>query len=360
MELSSYLHQLLHRHDCVIVPGLGGFVCASKKLEFNPRAGYIQPARKTVAFNQNLTGNDGLLANFIAEEKKIDFTLATQQIEGWADTIKQQLEQGQTVNMRGIGSFSHNEEKNTVFVPEPTANFLPETYGLQKLVLKPQADGMETTVAETPAVAKKDESKATPPAKKSRRHPIPLPAGSEPQVKERKKGKSWLRRIPYIILVLLLVAGFFVVRNYPQHFKFDFGSLFPSDAPAPKKETVKPQTPPTSPDKVTAEKESPAAKSIQNETHAQPPVDTKTTETAQTDSVFYIIAGAFSSGQNASNLKTDLEQKGYEPVIINIPGSSLYRVGYRQYTTRKEAEGRLAAVRRDAKNPAAWVLAVKK
>jgi hypothetical protein len=55
MDLSAHIYHLLYRHDCVVIPGFGGLVGTYKKVEFNPHAGYIMPARKTVAFNQNLT-----------------------------------------------------------------------------------------------------------------------------------------------------------------------------------------------------------------------------------------------------------------------------------------------------------------
>ncbi|HYG16225.1 MAG TPA: SPOR domain-containing protein, partial [Bacteroidia bacterium] len=139
------------------------------------------------------------------------------------------------------------------------------------------------------------------------------------------------------------------------------GSFLPmSDSNPPEiiKESI-PVTPAIPPAEQSAELKA-DTESSQNTTITQSGVETSALVSSNSDSVFYIIAGAFRSGDNAGKLRAELEQKGYAPHIIKLPCSSLLRVGYRQYATRREAHDQLSVIRKEDNNPDAWVLAVKK
>jgi cell division protein FtsN len=355
MELTSHLRQLLYNHECVIVPGLGGFLCSYKKFEFNTAAGLLIPARKTVAFNQNLNNNDGLLANHLAQKTNTGFNGALEKINAWVSNLHYTLQQGQTVNLDGIGSLTLNEEKKLVFVPQPDANFLTETYGLgivkvgkttatktSQVYAQPLAATAEKAVG--PKVEAKPELK-----KDTKQQTTPLP----PVPPQRKK-PSFLRRVFVLFIILIVLSTIFVVQDLAYHAKINKGSLLNIERQHKQPANTDEQT-----ENAPATVEVPT-ESLKKDTDTHPPVETSTAINSKTDSVFYIIAGAFKSESNAEALVSDLEKKGYDSKIINIQGSSLYRVGYRQYATRIEAEARLDAVREKEQNHAAWVLAVKK
>ena len=59
-ELSIHLKNLLSKYECVIVPGLGGFVTYFENAHWENNT--LIPPMQQVRFNQNLTYHDGLLA----------------------------------------------------------------------------------------------------------------------------------------------------------------------------------------------------------------------------------------------------------------------------------------------------------
>ena len=82
-QIEFYLSELLYLHDCVIIPGFGGFVGNKKSAYIHPVSGIIYPPSKTLLFNKNLTQNDGLLATHIAKEEELDLLEMTNLIEGF-------------------------------------------------------------------------------------------------------------------------------------------------------------------------------------------------------------------------------------------------------------------------------------
>ena len=75
MKLEQYISKLLYQYDCVIVPGLGGFVANYKSATIQPVQNTFSPPSKGISFNKNLNNNDGLLANFIAQEETVSFAI---------------------------------------------------------------------------------------------------------------------------------------------------------------------------------------------------------------------------------------------------------------------------------------------
>ena len=389
MELSTHIKHLLYNNNCVIVPNFGGFVCAHKKLEFNIHTGLIHPPRKTVSFNLNLNNNDDLLANHIANKKNISYTQALENINAWVSNLNKKLQNGETINIDGLGSFSLTGDKKVLFVPFANANFLTDSYGLKTVTLNKKVAAIATPQKEkvvVPPLAIKEPTKTNKtvetPTSKPIIEPISnetiaelnVPAPPKPQQRKPRKTLRKLRRVFAVMFTLLLFLALFISQDYFYHYKMEQSNH-------QKHNTKKSTSTPTKNEKTpafesetiipneeysinnayenTSNSNDDAANSLENSTVTQPSVETSMGETAKTDSVFYIIAGAFSSESNAQDLLDELNRKGFAPEIINVQGSSLYRVGYQRYTSRKKAEANLNSTRNNTHNFAAWVLAVK-
>lgn len=357
MQVHQYIPQLLYLHDCVEVPGLGGFVCEHKKLEFNVYEGLLIPARKIPFFNTHLNTNDGLLVQHIVQKQNITAQAALENINAWVGQLHYRLQKGETIVLEGLGTFSLNGDKKIEFIPLANSNFLVQNYGLPALQLRKKEIKSTETVQHfatgtLPPVNEK------PTEKKATINTTPAPT-LPPQ---RKKGVGrYLRRVVFMVFTILLFSSFFVLQDYMFHAQSKNGIPAPAKqqpkAPAIHDETDEDANKTNQPDTTTKQKHT--DNSLQNSTTAHSNVDTYTSTSSQTDSVFYIIAGAFKSETNAADLSAELAYKGYDPKIINVQGSSLYRVAYRQYGTRKEAESKLNTLRNSTHNFSAWVLSVK-
>ena len=60
IELSKHIEVLLLENDCVIVPGLGGFIAHKRQAAYSIQKGEFMPPLRTIGFNPQLIMNDGL------------------------------------------------------------------------------------------------------------------------------------------------------------------------------------------------------------------------------------------------------------------------------------------------------------
>ena len=127
----EHIEELLYLHDCVIVPGLGGFICDYTSANINEKTGTIVPPSKKVVFNKHLKQNDGLLIDWIARKEQIDYEKAQRRLALFCEEIKVRLNQKQKVDFGTIGTFSVDRRFNVLFESK-NHNFLPDVIGMAR------------------------------------------------------------------------------------------------------------------------------------------------------------------------------------------------------------------------------------
>ncbi len=135
--LNTYLKDLLVLHDCVILPGFGGFVGSYKSAKRTDKD-YFTPPRKVIAFNQQLKQNDGLLANTIVAIEKISYEEAMQHVTTFVANIKEELSTKGSYTIKGIGELKVGEQEKILFTPDTTTNFLHLPTGMSSFQFAPQ------------------------------------------------------------------------------------------------------------------------------------------------------------------------------------------------------------------------------
>ena len=130
LDLGSHIIRLLFTHDCVIVPGFGGFVANYQDAVHDEASHTFSPPSKKIVFNSSLSHNDGLLINSIAEQLGIDYDEAAQQVRQSVDEAWIALEKGETLKWEGIGTFRYNDDSALIFDPQLTENLLTDAYGM--------------------------------------------------------------------------------------------------------------------------------------------------------------------------------------------------------------------------------------
>lgn len=128
----EHIEALLYLHDCVIVPGLGGFICNYSGATINEKTGMITPPAKRVVFNKHLKQNDGLLIDWIARKEQIDYEKAQRRLALFCEEVKVRLNQKQKVDFGKIGSFSVDRRFNILF-ESSNHNFLPDVIGMEAM-----------------------------------------------------------------------------------------------------------------------------------------------------------------------------------------------------------------------------------
>jgi len=139
-DLSPFIRELLYSHDCVILPGFGGFIANYTPARINRNSHSFNPPVKAISFNSNLDNNDGLLMGKISEQKGIGYGDAKRLAEDYSRKLKSELSTSGRVHLRGIGHFSLNSEGSPQFTPDNDINYLPDSYGLEPFTRHPAGD----------------------------------------------------------------------------------------------------------------------------------------------------------------------------------------------------------------------------
>ena len=132
-NLAQYIESLLIQHECVIVPGLGGFVTYRDKASIRNNRLYA-PAQR-VRFNHLLTYHDGLLAEAYMQDRHIGYSAALKAIKADIEQITTALNSGNTFILGRIGALSLSAD-NTIILKNEDCKFLPENIGLPIVNLK--------------------------------------------------------------------------------------------------------------------------------------------------------------------------------------------------------------------------------
>jgi nucleoid DNA-binding protein len=130
LELVHHIRDLLYHHDCVVVPGFGGFVTNERSARIDSAANCFYPPSRAVGFNARLDHNDGLLISYLSARLSMNYVDVKKLVEKFAGEVIDRLADGKVVHFEGIGEFTVDRDHNLHFDPDPSANFLKESYGL--------------------------------------------------------------------------------------------------------------------------------------------------------------------------------------------------------------------------------------
>ncbi len=130
MNIDKHISELLFEHDCVIVPGFGGFISNYFSAGVNAGKHQFHPPFKKISFNRNLKNNDGLLANQIVQAEGISYSEAIRFISEYVEKLNVELQTGKRFELNKIGTFYLGEENTLLFDQDETVNYLPESFGL--------------------------------------------------------------------------------------------------------------------------------------------------------------------------------------------------------------------------------------
>jgi nucleoid DNA-binding protein len=137
MDITSFIRELLFSHDCVIIPGFGGFIGNYTPARIDKSSSTFYPPVKQISFNRNLNHNDGLLVGRISGSAKIPYGDARNIVEEFVTTLRKKLERGEKITFDNIGSFSNNQEGNVQFEPDRNINYHLDSYGLDSFQFLP-------------------------------------------------------------------------------------------------------------------------------------------------------------------------------------------------------------------------------
>jgi len=348
MKLEQYISELLYQYDCVVVPGLGGFVANYKSATIQNVQNTFAPPSKSISFNKNLSANDGLLANLIAKKEQLHFEQAIKKIETAVAGINRDLKLKKRVLLNEVGTLFLDAENRTQFEPHNAVNHLLGSYGLAVFQKQPiQRETIEEKITKefvdrtAPLVAVKNE-----------------------------KSKKWIYAAALIPLAFL--AGW-MPYNVDLNRNLNTANLN-SFTPAVKavysptktafvekqegkENTVKKQI--EAADESTYfldvsfdETANPVTVQLKEKPIAAAAVSTYV-DVAKQELRYHIVAGCFSEKRNAKKMVKKLKKQGFDAFIVG-KRKGLWAVSYNSFVSRKEAVNALTFAQEH--NDKAWIL----
>ncbi len=137
VDITVFIRELLFGHDCVIVPGFGGFIGNYSPARIDKNSATFYPPVKQISFNRNLNHNDGLLVGRVSASLNINYGDARSMVEEFVVELRKKLTKGEKVVFDNIGSFINNQEGNIQFEPDRDANYHLDSFGLESFQYLP-------------------------------------------------------------------------------------------------------------------------------------------------------------------------------------------------------------------------------
>lgn len=147
-DLFQHVEHLLTEHNCVVVPGLGGFVLHDNDSRVDESGEVFHPKGKEITFNIRLTFNDGILVQSYMESELLSFEGAVELIHERVSKLHEWLDEGRVVAFGRLGTLLKNTEGKLTFRPDNRNLYCPEAYGLSTFVFPTLAQRSKTTLTE--------------------------------------------------------------------------------------------------------------------------------------------------------------------------------------------------------------------
>lgn len=130
VQITLHIERLLVHNDCVIVPGLGGFVVQDCSAKYVEEEDLFLPPYRSVSFNQRLTMNDGLLIQDVAQYHNLEYKDAVRIVNDKVAKIRDILEHEGHYTFHGIGTLRSTDYGTFEFEPIACGVSAPDLYGL--------------------------------------------------------------------------------------------------------------------------------------------------------------------------------------------------------------------------------------
>lgn len=364
IELAQHIEVLLLENDCVIVPGLGGFVAHYTPAMRVAEENVFLPPTRIIGFNPQLKMNDGLLVQSYMAVYDTDFSDATRIVEKEVAYIFTTLHEEGKVDLPNIGELRYSIHGTYDFAPYDHKITTPYLYGLDSFEMQELAE------------LKK------PYMEKTIRYSVPVVPEDKKRKFEFKFNRSYLSNA---VAMIAVVALFFflstpientevVEGNYAQLFPNELFEMIEKESLAinPIVVSRKADTPKAPAQKNTGQKAKEKVVPVVSQPKRQAAeVSSSTSVTTKSEvqkttagtvapslvsaKKYHVIIASVGTEKDAEAMAKQLIEKGY-PHAKAIVGDGKMRVSIESCGTETEAYQTLNRIRQNETYQNAWVL----
>ena len=374
IELERHIEILLLSNDCVIVPGLGGFMAHYVNASYDEEGGLFLPPMRTLGFNPQLTMNDSLLVQSYIEAYDISYPEALRRVECEVDELRQHLDNDGKYELNDIGVLRLNEEGHMEFEPCEAGILTPELYGLSSFEMRPieqqQATlAMQQSTVTVPEELPVDDAQEMEPVvaqvvEESGKEEAQIMAETVKEEPAIVIKMSWLRNA--VAVAAAILAFFFIqtpVSNSHLMSDVQQSSVLPiaSGNDVQLKENIALNSAPVG--ETVTEQESTIADSQQiaeeQESEVTSDVAIESTEPiVQSEPSYCIVLASQTTQRHADDYIDQLNKKGFnEARVMDMHLSKKVRVVYGEYKSEQEAYEKLRQLRNQQKDfQEAWIM----
>lgn len=327
IQVQNIINSIVKEHEFVVLPEFGAILGHQIPASFDSIKGKFSPASRKLSFNESLKQDDGFLANYISKTKSITHQEASIYLKKYVQTLKLEIQNIGSTEIKGVGVFQKNIEGKLLFEPDFYQSIKDDWYGFTDITAKlvnPANRGfvINSTVEEVKHVFGEEDNKVI--------------------------AINWYKWSAAAMIVgAFTYFSYFLVTNdgtlnksnlNPIGFFNENFKKQPNNIDFSTREVLKSSKPEfsvnisTSVDS-TSEILAPTYKrEIETETIAESSVEDNNFK-------YYLIAGAFKGEKQALKLKDIMIQKGYNSCIV-IPAdefSSKYKVAVKGFLSKEEA-----------------------
>ena len=328
--LDQHLHPLFLDNDCIVVPGLGGFVCNRQPAQYDEGRQELTPPYRSVLFNERLVHHDGVLAQAVSRAKGITLDEAVKAIELEVEQLKAEVVGGKTIAIDRVGRLYKGANDRVQFLADEEMERMLRSFGLRNIPLRPIA----------PATPQPEQTQLT------EGKVIPMPAPSAPV--------PFARIAAALAVPVLGGLGMFVADSWEvqdaRMSAINVPAVVAAFEPRFEGEAV------PSWDDVEALEETGA---LAPEVEAA--VERPTTEEigmaaapGETPGLYMLVAGAFSMEANAQVLANELVANGFDAQVFEQDGG-LHIVTYATHFDEQSARMHLEELRTQRISENAWL-----
>ncbi len=338
ISLSRHIELLLLEHDCVIAPGLGGFIANHAPARYNDGGDNLfLPPYRNVCFNRNLQTNDGLLVQAYMNAYDASYPDAYKQMSNDIEDALDTIDVEGAYELHGIGMLSKDISGHITFTAYDSGILTPALYGLYSISIKSKEEAeRERQVKQAlqatnvlPIQTERDEQET-----------FAKPAVAS----EKSTGNHGYSKFVDIAVACAASILLFFIFSYPTNQGTGDTDTCMASAVSINTENKK-QEINTIPVKTTE------TTSVTTETKvdAQPEkVESTATPTVTTDTPDYtIVLASCVMESNANDLINRLNKAGYTSAEF-VKGDKMNRVVYSSYTTFEEATLELKSLKQES------------
>ncbi|WP_455585072.1 HU domain-containing protein [Bacteroides sp.] len=369
IELAQHIEVLLLENDCVIIPGLGGFVAHYIPAMYTEESIFFPPTR-TIGFNPQLKLNDGLLVQSYMAVHDTNFPDATKIVEEEVTRLITILHKEGKADLPNVGEIRYTIYDTYDFIPYDNKITTPYLYGLDSFEMKELSAlrQMEDKVL-VPVTQEKKKSYEFRINRAVLRNAVAMVAAialffflSTPIENTYVEKDNYAQLLPVDLFGKIeeqsvVMTPVIVKKEVEQAVKTKKQGAASSQSYS-EKSTVRP----------VAVREVKVAKPLTENSNTPVSVDSNalqantiatskaTVNTKQTDANFHIIVAGGIGLKDAERMAEQLRNKGFsEAKALNSDGK--VRVSIMAFDTRKEAMDQLLKLRENEAYKMAWMLA---